>query len=595
MKRRASADLQQQWQQAWPAALAVWSRFTRLRPPLLCLSGQEAGSHGLQDSFAMIRLQDQAVVINLAEICTLQLQDYAVEILAHEIGHHVLAPANLTDHARCLARMRAALPTLERFAPMVANLYTDLLINNHLQRSADLRMADIYRQLLPQGNESQVWNLYLRMYELLWRLRPGSLGARQIDDRQEGDAWLGARVVRVYARDWLKGAGGFAALLLPYLMNDQANADALRLLHDTQQAGAGDVPAGLIDISADESDIVHPAQDPRINDNIAQQEHNKAPDDDTATADRPAAGQQREPFELGELLRAAGLQMSDHDIAVRYYRERALPYLVQFPRRQQPPVFDPVPEGTQLWEPGEPLEAIDWFQTLQYSPVVVPGVTTLQAVWGHDSGVEPRSQALDLDLYVDCSGSMPNPQQRISFTALAGAILCLSALRAGARVQVTLWSGAREFQSTPGFTRDEQQILRVLTGYFGGGTAFPIHVLRETYLRGKSRRPTHIVVLSDDGVTTLFEQDELGNQGWDVARQALAAAGGGGTLVLNLHWDIDNTDATSRWHQDDARWLRRARDEMGWQLYRVTDWEQMVAFARDFSRRHYQQESRRDS
>jgi hypothetical protein len=33
---------------------------------------------------------------------------------------------------------------------------------------------------------------------------------------------------------------------------------------------------------------------------------------------------------------------------------------------------------------------------------------------------------------------------------------------------------------------------------------------------------------------------------------------------------------------------------MGWQLYRVTDWEQMVAFARDFSRRHYQQESRRD-
>ena len=70
-----------------------------------------------------------------------------MEILAHEIGRHVLAPATLTDHARCLSRMRRALPGLDAQAPMIANLYTDLLINDRLQRSAGLRMDEIYRRL----------------------------------------------------------------------------------------------------------------------------------------------------------------------------------------------------------------------------------------------------------------------------------------------------------------------------------------------------------------------------------------------------------------------------------------------------------------
>src|SRR5262249_45925555 len=155
-------------------------------------------------------------------------------------------------------------------------------------------------------------------------------------------------------------------------------------------------------------------------------------------------------------------------------------------------------------------------------------------------GTEPERQPLDLDLYVDCSGSMPNPQHRVSYLALAGAILCLSALRAGARVRASLWSGKHQVQTTPGFCRDENAILAVLTGYFGGGTAFPIHLLRDTYAkRTASDRPVHLLVISDDGVTTMFDKDERGNSGWDIATMALRNARGGGTFVLNLpeHWE----------------------------------------------------------
>src|SRR6185503_11563656 len=179
---------------AWPVAIEAWSKFTRLRQPNLCLTKTAARTEGLTGSFAMIRLQDQSIIVSLPEVATNHVERYAVEVLAHEIGHHVLAPATLTDHARMIARMRWALPTVEHHAPMVANLYTDLLINDRLQRSSGLRIADVYRAIGAGGAGGAVWSVYTRIYEILWSLERGSLGGGKTDDRLEGDAQLGARL-----------------------------------------------------------------------------------------------------------------------------------------------------------------------------------------------------------------------------------------------------------------------------------------------------------------------------------------------------------------------------------------------------------------
>ena len=41
--------------------------------------------------------------------------------------------------------------------------------------------------------------------------------------------------------------------------------------------------------------------------------------------------------------------------------------------------------------------------------------------------------------------------------------------------------------------------------------SFPIHVLRETHAtRNKATRAVHILVISDDGVSTMFDNDEQG-------------------------------------------------------------------------------------
>jgi hypothetical protein len=562
------------WRAAWPEALAAWSRFTRLREPLLAETRVAAAAEGLQGAFAMIRLADKAIVIDLPAIGALDLDDHAAAILAHEIGHHVLAPGSVTDSFRLVARLRRALPTLERHAALVANLYTDLLINDRLQRQSGFDIAGVYARMAAEpGARSRLWMLYMGMYEALWSLDKGSLGGPRGDPAAEGDAWLGARVVRVYARDWMRGAGRFAALVLPYLAEDAEADAALRRLHDTRNAAAGAEPSGAQVVEADEVDgDLHPSRDPLVTGEPATADAAAPPAE--ATAPRTGAGQAREPFEYGEILRAAGVTLSDEEIAVRYYRERALPLLVPFPTRPAPVGDEPQLEGVEPWSLGDPVEEIDWLGTAAQFATVVPGVTTVRRVLGRDPGTSRRPDPIDLDLYVDSSGSMPDPRRATSFLTLAGAIIALSALRTGARVQATLWSGKDQWSGTAGFVRDEAAILAVLVGYYGGATAFPIHRLRDTFARRTQRdRPVHILQISDDGITTMFGRDERGNSGWDVAAAALARGRAGGTMALNLY----RLDAD----------LLRARDEQGWDIYPVAAMEDLLAFARAFSRRRY--------
>ena len=583
------SDLRERWSAAWADALDAWSRYTRLRSPVLCVTAGEAQAEGLTDSFAMIRLQDQSVVVNLQEVAALGLGDFAVEVLAHEIGHHVLAPTSLSEHARMIARMRWALPTVEQHASLAANLYTDLLVNDRLQRSAELRLADVYRTLRTKRDAGAVWAIYMRICEILWSLQRGSLHGGRTDDRMEGDAFLGARLIRSYALDWLDGAGRFAALLLPYLLEDQLSSRLLDALADTRNAAAGGELSGLTEEEEGERDgAIHPAYDPDLA-GCGEEGETEPPLGDTEPNEagdgtQPSPGQARQPFEYGEILRCAGLDLSDHEVAVRYYRERARPHLVPFPSRRIPESADPLPEGVEPWDIGDPFDELDLLQTVLHSPRIVPGATTVKRVWGTTEGKLPRRRPFDLDLYVDSSGSMVNPQHLVSYPALAGAILCLSALRTGARVKATLWSDKRQVTSTAGFIRDEDKILRVLTGYYGGGTAFPLHVLRDTYAARKGHdRPVHILVISDDGVSTMFDTDEKGNSVWDLAAMALRNGGGGGTLVLNMPSDWERLKG----YDDAFQTIRRARDEQGWEVFRVAEWDDLVDFARRFSRVRY--------
>lgn len=569
------------WAEAWPIAQRAWSPFLRLREPLLCEDARSCKREGLGDGLAMIRLDDHRIVLNGPTLARLGLDAHPAEVLAHEIGHHLFVPGDLSDHGRLLARVRRGLPGHENAAPMIANLYADLLINDRLQRQAGLAMDALYRKL-SGSDPGPLWQLYLRIYEHLWTLPPGSLVGGKMPDEAQGDALLGAQLIRSYAQDWLDGAGGFALLCLPWLMQQKRQPPAgLSEWLDLDQVGAADaLPDGLAQVEPGELTPLHPANDPKVvRGKVDAEADGDATGGDGSMAPEArggGSGQRRDPLEYGQILRQLGLQLNDHEVALRYYRELARPHLVRFPVRIIPEVEEPQAEGVESWQPGEPLEQIDWFETVMVSPVVIPGLTTVQRVYGSSPGGQPQRAPVDLDLYVDCSGSMPNPKQQFSPITLAGAIVALSAFKAGSKVQATLWSGRGQYQCTPGFVRDADEVLRVLTGYIGGSTQFPLNVLRDSHAnRTAADRPAHVLVLSDEGIDTILNADERGTLGAQVVETALQQARGGMSLALNVY---------PRWQHAG---LEALREKLAIDQYRVSNWEQLIDFARDFSRASY--------
>jgi hypothetical protein len=574
-----------EWSAQWPVALAVWSRFVQLHEPAWCFTEAEEADAQLSGSFAMIRLVDHAVVISLRQVVEKALQGFALEILAHEIGHHVYCPADLTDNARMLARMRVGLPTKEHLAPLIANLYSDLLINDRLQRTAELDMSGVYLRL---GSEcrDQLWTLYMRIYEILWKLPRGQLACGEIDSRLNQDAMLGARLVRSYSKDWLDGAGRFAALCLPYLLADEAARvqKLMSIWHDTRCAGHGAIPDGLTEIDEEElAGAIHPADDPDLSgvERSAEGDAN-TPREKAQQTGTKTAKNYRQPMEYAEVLKAAGANIDPAEVTARYYRERAIPHLVPFPVRKLPQATDPLPEGLDVWDVSAPLERIDWVGTLLNNPQIIPGVTTRQREYGTSPGADPETVPHDLYLGVDCSGSMGNPANHLSYPVLAGAIIALSALRAGARVKVVLSGEPGRTIATPGFERNAATVLKTLTSYLGTGTSFGIHRLSETFDASPNRapsRPVHILIVSDNDMFSMLDSESARRRGWDVARRAVESAGGGGTFVLELPEAVRSTS----WSQHTAGYLERIR-ATGWNVSIVSSMEELIEFARAFSR-----------
>src|SRR5262249_10822604 len=138
----------------------------------------------------------------------------------------------------------------------------------------------------------------------------------------------------------------------------------------------------------------------------------------------------RGPKEYLDLLRSAGVTVSEKELLARYYRELALPHVIPFPSQRIERAGDPLPEGLDAWEAGSPLERIDWLETLLRSPIVIPGLTTVERSYGVAEGGEPERRVPDLYVGIDCSGSMGNPAYQLTYPVVAGVVLALSALRA---------------------------------------------------------------------------------------------------------------------------------------------------------------------
>lgn len=538
------------WQSKWEEALKLWSDYVKLSPAKFLLLDKEEKEEGLTDSFAAIRLTDHQVLISLRQIKKLGLENYPLEILGHEIGHHVYCPGDLSDQAKLIYIARQALPRMEHLAPHLINIYEDLFINDRLKKTNQLRMEEVYIKI--GKNKDPFWNLYMRIYELLWALPSFTLTERILTDQIQSDAYLISRMIQNFPNQWLRGAFDFVSLCFPYFFGDENSQKSdLRYLNpflDTKEIGkGGKFPSGISEIQI-ESELLPKSGVTGKKDDLT-------------------------PSDYSTICGALGIEAEASEIAFKYYKEKALPYLISFPEMKTLGAKEKVLEGNELWDPGSPMENINWIDSVLRSPIVVPGYTTVEDVYGETDSYEYERHPIDLDLFVDCSGSMPNPIHSLSYLTLAGAIISLSALRVGSSVRVTLWSGENEYKITDGFTKNEKEILSVLTGYFGGGTCFPLEIFETSYNEPKKRK-THILVISDDGIDTMFNQNYHVDTR-TLVKKALTNAGGGGSMVLQLYNPDGNVTVNEM-------------KTSGWDIYAIRNWEDLIQFSKDFVKINYE-------
>lgn len=616
--------LERQWAAAWPAALACWGPALRLAAPEFLT---DASPPGLPSSFAWFDLDDVRATIDLRVVVALGLEADPVPVLAHEIGHHVLAPADATGRARVVERCRRGLGDRPDAANLMSNLWTDLLINDRLHRRhgldltapyiASRRRADATAQpakpatadapdttahpaadtkaaaaaarpaeggATDDGTRQQrrapadYFDVYLRSYELLWSLPRGTLVSGAASEALEIDAGFLARHARVFARDAVGGAGGFAALMRRWLPDPEQTPPRPA---PCQVRGHGSTAPDVGEDDSLAAPVRHPALDPRVNPQApAGPPHEPEPGSaDATTSTATTRGQGFGPSDLAALYSALDLT---RDAATDWYAARARRHLVRFPVDHDQPASEPELQGLETWEIGDDLADIDWLGTATRSSTVLPGLTTQRRVVESADGDRPRDRPVDLDLYVDSSGSMPHPRQRVSPAVLGGAVLLLSALRVGASVRVTSWASPDQVTSSGDFSRDREAALAALLTFHGGGTSFPLAQLDATHRdrsfgAGPARRRCHIAVISDDGVSSLFGQGQPGVLS-DAAHLALRRAGGGGTLVLQV-----NPAQASATRQQTGEY----------EVVQVESADDIVRFAREFAVRHWARSSHR--
>lgn len=522
-------ELARRWRATWPLALATWGRTSRLHAPVL-----HTDPCGMP-SWAWYSLEDVEVHVDLTVVRERHVEDHALAVLAHEIGHHLLAPMDWASHVRIAARVQVGLIDLDHLIGLVSNLWCDLLINDRLQRQLGVDRAALSAAVGPPDENDVLMLLVLRTNEILWGLPRGALvGDHAAPDDQ---ALLCSRLVRAYARDPVGGAAGFATLVRSTIPVEQLRAQQPSpvVACGGQSGGDGSLPFGVATDPTLAAPALHPSRDPRV---VGAAFVEATTPDAEPPAAAPTAGNALTPGSLHTVLQALGSATSAEQVAIAWYRANAARHLVPFPTRPRPRRSEDLLAGLEPWEVGDDLSTVDWTGTMTASPVVVPGMTTVRRAYLDDPEDSVEVRPVDLDLYLDSSGSMPDPRRQRAPIALAGAILALSALRAGARVQATTWSGPDQVAGTDGFTRDTDAVLRAVVAYFGGSTSFPRALLRRTHLGDPAgtpptrRGPTHIAVISDDGVETMFQ--ERRNVLDPTAGEALRAADGGGTLVLQV-------------------------------------------------------------
>lgn len=225
------------------------------------------------------------------------------------------------------------------------------------------------------------------------------------------------------------------------------------------------------------------------------------------------------------------------EVMAAYYRSLAERHLVKPPARI---VLGEaiVPTTLEEWDIGDPMAEIDWLATLRLRGEQIGGIAPLrrERIAEYEGADVPLWQT-KVEIYLDVSGSMPDPRRSLNAMTLAALVLAVGAIRAGGAARALVYSTGEVRYWT--WCRSELEISRFLMHYIGGGTLFPFGVLAESVAECRATSPVRVVITDTD-----FDH----NYAADAQNASIfsAAVRASGPMVLMLHQPDDAAVTTYR-------------------------------------------------
>jgi hypothetical protein len=472
-------DLEALVAECWPRAQAHWSRFLLLRPP---------ADDASQPTVAHIDLGTRQVGLHYRLIRAKGLLDCVEAILAHEVGHHVRYPATLAVQARLRLLEKALLP-LEGYS--VINLFTDLLINDTLRPALEEQLVRVYQAFAgeAQWERDPAFLFYLAVYEERWQREPGSLmgpahtafGQSYPDYRAEAQV-LGQDLFHLGPNLYTQFLY-FVSVVSHYVPPPRQESPVSL---DPYACGCGEPSA------EDWAEALTPDAREREAIGRARREGWIRKEAAERMTDRDALAR-----------RIATLPGSGTEDATRvpevmaaYYRREAERYLLRPPPQR---VWGEATTPTTLeeWEPGEPLRDVDWIATLsQRGPLLGAAQPLRRQRVAEAEGWEVPLWQPRIEVYLDVSGSMPDPRVTRNAMTLAAQVLVTGAVRAGGWARAVLYSSAPVVFWE--WCRSETELSRFLMHYVGGGTDFPFELLGKSVAECRAAQPVRVVITDGD-------------------------------------------------------------------------------------------------
>jgi len=445
------------------------------------------------DGIAQIDLRSRQVCLNAKCILEKDLASTLEALLAHEIGHHVRYPGSLAVWARLRLMERTLIP-LDDFS--LLNLFTDLLVNEQLGPFYRHDFARVYRAFTREANWRQdpSFLFYLAVYEELWQLEPGDLmGPSRARFERTYEGYRAQ--AHVLAQDLFHLGPNVYTQFLYFLsvvsrflepkQKEKGTEKALKSLDPYRCGRAQPSPEDWADAlrpSASEKDAVRRALeegwiDPEEADRL----------DGRDVLERRIAGLPGQGTANAELV---------PEIMAAYYRREAERYLFQPPpTRLMGEAI--VPTTLDEWELGDAVQEIDWLATLVSRGEALGALQPFKRERIADyEGLDVPLWRPRVEIYLDVSGSMPDPRTTRNAMTLAAQILTTGAIRGGGAVRALLYSTGNVSYWT--WCRSEIEISRFIMHYIGAGTEYPFEILESSVVECRSAQPIRIVITDRD-------------------------------------------------------------------------------------------------